>query len=356
MVKLGGWRRGCMVFAALAVVVSLSGCTSSSSAAPSGAAAAPSSAAAAPSSAAAAPSSAAAAGLPKIYVIAPSLTDPFWIAEHNGADLAGKQLGADVIFEATPTDTGDAGMASLARAAVATKPDGIAIDYTSKVLESVTTAALDAGIPTILYNNNRFEGANAPSDPRILDLAYVGDDYYAASTLLAKSFVPLLKTPGCKVLLVNPFPTAFVLYIRMSTVKGVLQKAGFQTEDFNVTGDEQQNYTLISAKLQQEPSLCGIVAGGDPASNPASKYEQDTHGSLPIATFDVATEAANYIANGYTAMTINQQPFLQGWYAVSDLIFMIKYGTQAVTVYTGQQLVTKDNVAQVQACIAAGRC
>lgn len=290
-----------------------------------------------------------------IYVIAPSLTDPFWIAEKNGADQAAKDFGVNVVFQAPAQDTGDAGMETLARAAVAAKPAGIAIDYTSKTLEAVTTAALDAGVKVVLYNNNRFEGDNAPSDARIPALAFVGQDESTSGVKLADAWIGNLKTPGCTVLIVNPFPTAFVLTLRANGVKQVLQDKGFKSEDLAATGDEQQNLSLIGAKLQQEPTICGVVGLGNPAANPAAKYIGDNKLNIPVATFDVGKEAADYISAGSLTMAINQQPFLQSYFAVADLANQIKYGLQPVNVNTGTQIVTKDNIDQVKQVIAAGR-
>ncbi|HKB28319.1 MAG TPA: substrate-binding domain-containing protein, partial [Candidatus Limnocylindrales bacterium] len=180
----------------------------------------------------AAPSAGAGAGSGEtMYIIAPSLTDPFWITQKNGADQAGKDFGVKVVFQAPAQDTGDAGMESLARAAVAAKPAGIAIDFTSKTMEAVTKEALDAGIKVVLYNNNRFEGENAPSDPRIPGLAFVGQNEAVSGEILGKAWIPNLKTPGCKVLIMNPFPTAFVLTLRADGMKRALDAAGFTHED-----------------------------------------------------------------------------------------------------------------------------
>ena len=166
-----------------------------------------------------------AANLPTVYVIAPSLTDPFWITEQNGARQAGQDFGVNVVFQATPQDTGDAGMVPLILAAVASKPAGVAIDYVSKTMEASTTAALNAGIPVVLYNNNRFEGGNAPSDKRILNLAFVGQNESVSGEILAKAWIPYLPSTPCKVLIVDPFPTAFVLTLRGDGVKLVLDAA-----------------------------------------------------------------------------------------------------------------------------------
>src|SRR5215207_454625 len=131
---------------------------------------------------------------PTVYVIAPSLTDPFWITQQNGATQAGKDFGVNVVFQAPAQDTGDAGMVPLVQAAIAAQPAGIAIDYTSKTMEAVTVAALDAGIPVVLYNNNRFEGENAPTDKRILGLAFVGQDESVSGETLTKAWMSNLPT------------------------------------------------------------------------------------------------------------------------------------------------------------------
>ena len=293
---------------------------------------------------------------PTVYIIAPSLTDPFWITEKNGADQAAADFGVNVIFQAPAQDTGDAGMAQMALGAIGAQPNGIAIDYTSKAMEEVTVAALDAGLAVVLYNNNRFEGENAPADPRIAALAFSGQDEGVSGEILADNWASNLATPGCKVLIVNPFPTAFVLTLRGDGAKRSLDNQGFTYEDLAATGDQGQNEGLIGAKLQADPSICGIVALGNPAANPASKYVSENGLSIPIATFDVGAEAATWIEKGVLTMAINQQPFLQSYFAVANLNNWLKYSLSPVNVNTGTSLVTQDNIATIKACIAAGRC
>ena len=297
-----------------------------------------------------------AADKPTVYVIAPSLTDPFWITQQNGAKQAGEDFGVDVVFQAPAQDTGDAGMVPLLQAAIAAKPAGIAIDFTSKTMEAVTTAALDAGIPVVLYNNNRFEGDNAPADKRIPGLAFVGQDESVSGEVLAKAWLPSLPSQPCKVLVVNPFPTAFVLTLRGDGVKRALDAAGYPYEDLVATGDQGQNLSLISAALQADKSICGIAALGNPAANPAAKYIGDNGLDIKVATFDVGAEAAKRLKDGTLTMAINQQPFLQSYFAVANLANQAKYSLTPANVDTGTSIVTKDNIDTVQACIDAGRC
>jgi len=300
--------------------------------------------------------SATAQDTPTIYVIAPSLSDPFWITQQNGALQAGEDFGVNVVFQAPAQDTGDAGMVPLVLAAIAAQPAGIAIDYTSKTMDAVTTAALDAGIPVVIYNNNRFEGDNAPDDPRILELAFVGQDESVSGEVLTTAWMANLPAEPCKVLIVNPFPTAFVLTLRGDGVRRVLDARGYPHEELAATGDQGQNLSLIGAKMQAEPEICGIVGLGNPGANPAALYVGENGLSIPIATFDVGAEAAQRITDGTLTTAINQQPFLQSYYAVANLALWHNYGLTPVNVDTGTSIVTIDNIATLKACIDAGRC
>ena len=293
---------------------------------------------------------------PTVYVIAPSLTDPFWITQQNGAKQAGEDFGVNVVFQAPAQDTGDAGMVPLILGAIAANPAGIAIDYTSKTMEDVTSAALDAGISVVLYNNNRFEGENAPDDERILDLAFVGQDESVSGEILGNAWLPSLPAEPCKVLVVNPFPTAFVLTLRGDGIKRALDAAGYPYEDLVATGDQGQNLSLISAALQSDDSICGVAALGNPAANPAAQYAGENGLDLPVATFDVGAEAAVRIKDGTLTMAINQQPFLQSYFAVANLANLAKYSLSPANINTGTSIVTIDNIDTVQECIDAGRC
>lgn len=167
---------------------------------------------------------------------------------------------------------------------------------------------------------------------------------------------PSLPSKPCKVLIVNPFPTAFVLTLRGDGVKRALDAAGYPHSDLAATGDEGQNLSLIGAALQADTSICGIVGLGNPAANPAAKYVGDNGLKVPVATFDVGAEASKRIKDGTLTMAINQQPFLQSYFAVANMANQAKYSLSPVKVNTGTSIVTKDNIDTVQKCIDAGHC
>jgi simple sugar transport system substrate-binding protein len=292
---------------------------------------------------------------PRVVFISGKPVDPFGAAIKNGADQAAKDFGVDYVFQ-SPNGTSFPEQIQTTLAAIATKPDGMGICYFDKTFEDSTTKALDAGIKVVLYNNNRFEGENKPADERIPRLAFVGQDEGTSGDKLASVFVPTLKA-GTNVLLINPFPVAYVLTLRRDGVARVLDQAGFQHQDLNMdsTGDEGKYLSIIGPYLQTHPEIGAVVGMGNPGANPAAKYLSDNQLSYPIATFDVGAETSNYIQQGVIAMAINQQPYLQGYMTIANLALALKFGFQPVDVNTGTEIVDKSNIAEVLQLLNEGK-
>lgn len=292
-----------------------------------------------------------------IYVIGYQQNNAFWVTEGKGAAEAGARFGVTVRYEA-PSTSSDAGMISLIDAAIATHPYGIAIDYTDKTMQAPVLRAMSAGIKVVLYNNNRFEAQSggATTDPAITDLAFVGQNEHQSGSVLGKAFVNQLPKKG-PVLIINPFPGAFVLTLRYEGVKSALTAAGYSTQYLTVNGNDPESTLepIIGAYLHAHAGIVGIVGLGDPAAEPAVQY-LDSHGMhVPVATFDVDTLTYDLL-KGHTNMklALDQQPFLQAYYAVQDLAFEMKYGFQPVSVNTGTFLVTSSNVGILGALVSEG--
>lgn len=293
-----------------------------------------------------------------IYVIGYQENNPFWVTEGKGAGQAGKDFGVTVRYEAPPTSS-DAGMISLIDAAMATHPYGIAIDYTDKTMQAPVLAAENAGIKVVLYNNDRFEpqSGGATTDPAVTDLAFVGQDEHHSGSVLGKAFVNLLPKGHGTVLIINPFTSAFVLTLRYEGVKSALTAAGYSTDYLTVNGNDPESTLepIIGAYLHAHKGIVGVVGLGDPAAEPAAQYLDTNHMTMPVATFDIDTLTYDLL-KGHTDMmlALDQQPFLQGFYAVQDLAFEMKYGFQPVSVNTGTFLVTRSNVGILSTLVNEG--
>ena len=241
-------------------------------------------------------------------------------------------------------------------AAIASKPDGIAINYYGKPFEDSTSKALDAAITVVLYNNNQLDGENLPTDSRIRRLAFIGQDESKSGEALAAAFVPTLPR-GTAVLLINPFPQSHVLKVRRDAVASALDAAGLPYADLNMdnSGDEGKYLSIIGPYLATHSEIGAVIGMGNPGSNPAAKYVSDNHLSYPIATFDVGPTTATYIQQGVVSLAINQQPFLQGYMSIVNLALALKFGFTPVNVNTGTSVVNRSNVEAVLRLIAQGK-
>jgi ABC-type sugar transport system substrate-binding protein len=211
-----------------------------------------------------------------------------------------------------------------------------------------------------LYNNDRFEAQSggATTDPAITTLAYVGQNEDHSGAVLGTGFLPLLPKGGGTVLIVNPYPGAFVLTLRQEGVQSVLNPAGYKTSTLIVNGDDPEGSieATIGAYLRAHPHLVGVVGLGDPAGNPAAREVASLHLNIPVATFDIETETYQLMStHGPLKLALDQQPYLQAYYAAQDLAFELKFGFQPVSVNTGTFLVTDSNLSTLAGLVKAGK-
>jgi ABC-type sugar transport system substrate-binding protein len=170
--------------------------------------------------------------------------------------------------------------------------------------------------------------------------------------VLGAAFLSYLPKGQGTVLIVNPYPGAFVLTLRDQGVAAVLQAAGYKTAALNVNGDDPETTieATIGAYLQAHASsIVGVVGLGDPAASPAAQYLDQHKMKIPVTYSIMKTPGSDEV------VALDQQPFLQAYYAVQDLAMEMTYGFQPVSVNTGTFIVTHSNVGLVGQLVALGR-
>ncbi len=281
----------------------------------------------------------------------------FWHSVQNGAEQAGKDFGVTVKYSA-PNVGSDAAMISLLEPAIATKPDGIAIEFAGKDMEAITKTALNAGIKVVLYNNNRFEksaSSAATTDPAITTLAYVGQDESHSGEVIATAFLQYLPSGGGRVLLVNPNPPSLVIALRLQAAKSVLVAHGYSPDVLLATADATQNLALTGAYLQAHPDTKGILSLNVNGIAPAAQYVDQNKLNVAVCGFDINDVVFALMKTGGSLKCIlDQQPYLQGYLAIENLALALKSGFAPVNINTGSLVIDKANVDQVQKLITAG--
>jgi len=73
-----------------------------------------------------------------------------------------------------------------------------------------------------------------------------------------------------------------------------------------------------------------------------------------VAGYDLSPTILRLVEQGTIAFTIDQQPYMQGFYPVVQLALWRRYGIRPSNIDAGATLITAENVEQVRALSAAG--
>jgi len=262
--------------------------------------------------------------------------DTFWDKIKAGAQQAAKDEGVTLKYSSDPDAAKQAG---LIQSAVDSKVNGIATTLvTPDALAGSVKAATDAKIPLIGFNSgiDQYQKLGA--------LMYFGSDENLAGSTAGKRIQEAgAKHPLCAIQAAG----SVALEARCAGVKSVLPA----TENLQVNGaDDAAVVSTLQAKLAQDKSIDYIVTLGAPIAIDALKAMDAAGSSAKLITFDLNAEAAQNIKNGKIEFSIDQQPYLQGYLAVSSLYLYLKNGNDiggGKPVLTGPSFVDKTNVDKI---------
>jgi simple sugar transport system substrate-binding protein len=124
----------------------------------------------------------------------------------------------------------------------------------------------------------------------------------------------------------------------------------------NAASNPQQAIGQVTSYLQSHPGINAVML----LNNAFAPVLLNAHpaGNPKIATFDLSSDVENEIKAGTLAFAVDQQQYLQGYLPIQFLYLFKKHEGQTVgggtTVASGPLLVTKTNIGNVSAAIAAG--
>jgi simple sugar transport system substrate-binding protein len=269
-------------------------------------------------------------------------SDPFWSIFKNGVDQAGKDMGVKVEYSAPTGTTFDINaMTQLIDAAVGKKPQGLVVSIPNADAEGPhIQAAIAAGIPVI--------SANSGSDvfAKLGILTHVGQDETVAGTKAGA----LMKAAGVtNAICINQEVGNAGLDARCKGFSdGLGGKSTVLQVDLNDQPGAQQK---ISAAIQADPTINGVMALGPTGAAPALKALQAANNTtIKLATFDLSKDVLDAIKAGTMLFAVDQQQYLQGYLPVVFLTYDNLYGLVpggGQPVLTGPGIVDKTNVDKV---------
>jgi len=269
-------------------------------------------------------------------------TNPFFVPTVYGIHDACRLLGCT--YQWTGSEISDvAQMVNAMNAAIAGKADAIGVSIVDpKAFNEPVAHALEAGIPVFSYN------ADSPPGSPNRRLAYIGQDLYQAgydegeriSGLVDSGLVALfIATPGqlniqprldgarAAIKKINPKIETVEVATGPTSVEELSSMRAWYLGHKDVKGMfTVDGSTWLLGEIMQDYDLRkkGIVAGG----------------------FDLLPKTLTAINDGYLEFTIDQQPYLQGFYTVMEM-FAYKVSGGLVgpaDIDTGLDFVTKGTV------------
>jgi simple sugar transport system substrate-binding protein len=259
--------------------------------------------------------------------------DTFWDRIRAGAEQAAKDTGSTLKYSADPDATKQA---VLIQNAIDSKVDGIATTLvTPDALIPTVQKAVQAGIPVDSFNSglDYYKQAGA--------LTHFSSDERLAGQEAGKR----MKAAGAtKILCTIQQAGSVALEDRCAGVKDSFPN----TENLQVNGaDDSAVTSAIQAKLSQDKAIDWVITLGAPQAMDTLKAFEGSGSSAKVGTFDTNPDAAQAVKDGKIQFYIDQQPYLQGYMAVTQLYLFKKNGNilgGGKPVLTGPSFVDSSNI------------
>jgi simple sugar transport system substrate-binding protein len=285
----------------------------------------------------------------KIVVVGGKSDDPFWSTVKRGVDDAAKVVEADggSVQFIGPQNYDNLGpdAAKLLQTALSQGADAvIGADWVPEA-QDAAFQEVSAKVPLFIYNSGGTEAAQ-----RVGAQGYIGSDEYLAG----KSGGEFFGTSGAKnVVCVNTLPGAANSEARCKGIgDGIASKGGKSTQlplPSSNFGNPTAVTQAIKAALLKDDSIDGIVTIGTTDANSAfgALEQASLVEKVKLGTFDMDSTQLDRIQAGKQLFSIDQQPYMQGFLAVSLANSYVKYGLKLPQnpLLTGPAVISKDNVA-----------
>ena len=285
----------------------------------------------------------------RFAVVPKAMNNPFFDVARDGCLKRAKELGNVECIYKGPIEHEPATQAQIIQDFVTQKVDGLAISVAdvAAMIRSIDAAAA-AGIPVVTFD------ADAPGSKRI---AYIGTNNKDFGLALGKQLLQL-RPEGGKYAMISGGPGAKNLAERVDGVREALKGSKWVEVSGSPTfcnDDSALGVQQMTDLRTATPDLAAIVpVGGWPMFAPegykafVNKNKKDIDaGKFTLVVADTLKMQLELLRDGYSNALTGQRPFEMGEKAM-DILLAIKKGEKVPEiVYTGLDLVTKENVAQL---------
>lgn len=231
--------------------------------------------------------------------------------------------------------------AELVRKAVKEGYDGIALNLVDpEAFDEVVKEAMAEGIPVVGFNTDDHATPNAR-------MSCVNQRLYAAGRALARFAAPRIPD-GAHVLMTMHDEGVSSLEDRLRGLQDELKAKRVEVTVRISGNDSVQGAEIIRKALSDDPRirivLCTGQADTEAAGRAITKYFPNS--GYWAAGFDLSPTTLQLIKQGVILGTVDQQPYIQGFYPVVQLTHYLRYGITPSNIDAGATIITKETVDQ----------
>lgn len=274
--------------------------------------------------------------------------EDFFRPVQKGMRDAAALLGVDADFIGTE-DVDIPAQVRMVRQAVADGYDGIALNIIHPdAFNEVVAEARNAGVPVVAFNVDATYGQGP-------HLSAVHQDLYQAGRAVGERAAAALPD-GVKILMTVHSEGISALDDRLRGMQEVLREKRNASWTVVVTGIHPEGAAkVISRALAADPDLRAVLGTGQADTQGAGwAAERASTGAVYVAGFDLSPEILRLIGTGVIAFSVDQQPYVQGFYPVLQLTHYLRYSLRPASIDAGATIVARDDVARVTALSAEG--
>lgn len=277
----------------------------------------------------------------RFVFITPCVEEDFFIPVRKGMRDASRAMSVECVFTGV-VDVNDGEQAALIRKAVAEGCDGIAVSAAHPTaLNAAMQEALDAGVPVVGFNMDSGE-------PGRCRLSCVCQDLYGAGRSLGAALADRIPKGGAALITLHSEGCS-ALEDRSRGIMDALADRGIAWTRAVTSTDPGAAADVIARALREnggiETVLCTGQADTEGAGAAASALPA---GRRPlVAGFDLSPRILRMIQRGVIALTVDQQPYAQGFYPVVQLALYCRHGILPADIDAGAAFIDASNVGAV---------
>jgi simple sugar transport system substrate-binding protein len=277
----------------------------------------------------------------RFVFITTCVEEEFFVPVKKGMADAARIMGVESVFTGT-VGVDVKAQAEMVRQALRDGYDGIAVNIIDPVaFDAVAEEARDQGVPLVAFNVDDHATANAR-------LSAVCQRYHDAGRKVGRRCAEYIPA-GSHILMTQHAAGVSALDDRLRGQQEELGPQGI-TWTTVVTGNTApEALEVVTRQLRKNPEIKFVVCTGQADTEGAGlAIEQHFRDRGVVAAgFDLNPQILRLVKAGIIRFTIDQQPYIQGFYPVMQLTLLKRYGIMPSSMDAGAAVITADQVDSV---------